>query len=78
MTRGIPGEVFVTIGGVRKYLWRAVDQHGNVLDILIQSRRDGKAATRFFTIDERADRPDFLKAMTAPTPCGQNGFVGRV
>ncbi|MDV6277941.1 IS6 family transposase [Rhodococcus erythropolis] len=41
-------EVFVNIGGVRKYLWRAVDQHGNVLDILIQSRRDGRAATRFF------------------------------
>ncbi|MDV6278800.1 IS6 family transposase [Rhodococcus erythropolis] len=41
-------EVFVKIGGVRKYLWRAVDQHGNVLDMLIQSRRDGKAATRFF------------------------------
>lgn len=41
-------EVFVTIGGVQKYLWRAVDQHGNVLDILIQKRRDGKAATRFF------------------------------
>ena len=40
-------EVFVNIGGVRKY-WRAVDQHGNVLDILIQGKRDGKAATRFF------------------------------
>ena len=41
-------EVFVKIGGVRKYMWRAVDQHGNVLDILIQGKRDGKAATRFF------------------------------
>ncbi|WP_411194430.1 IS6 family transposase [Rhodococcus erythropolis] len=41
-------EVFVKIRGVRKYLWRAVDQHGNVLDILIQGKRDGKAATRFF------------------------------
>jgi putative transposase len=29
-------------------LWRAVDQHGNVLDILVTSRRDAKAATRFF------------------------------
>ncbi|WP_220463495.1 MULTISPECIES: IS6 family transposase [unclassified Rhodococcus (in: high G+C Gram-positive bacteria)] len=71
-------EVFVKIGGVRKYLWRAVDQDGNVLDILIQSKRDGTAATRFFTIDERADRPDFLKSMKPPTPCGQNGFVGQV
>ncbi|OYD61420.1 putative transposase [Rhodococcus sp. OK302] len=41
-------EVFVKIRGVRKYLWREVDQHGNILDILIQSKRDGKAATRFF------------------------------
>jgi putative transposase len=30
------------------YLWRAVDQDGNVLDILVTSRRDAKAATRFF------------------------------
>ncbi|MCQ4152621.1 MULTISPECIES: IS6 family transposase [Rhodococcus] len=41
-------EVFVKIGGVRKYLWRAVDQDGNVLDILIQAKRDGTAANRFF------------------------------
>ncbi|MDV6278449.1 IS6 family transposase [Rhodococcus erythropolis] len=41
-------EVFVNIGGVRKYLWRAVDQHGDVLDILIQGKRDGRAATKFF------------------------------
>ncbi|MDV6278130.1 IS6 family transposase [Rhodococcus erythropolis] len=41
-------EVFVKIRGVRKYLWRAVDQHGNVLDIVIQSTRNGRAATRFF------------------------------
>ncbi|MDH6146059.1 transposase-like protein [Kitasatospora sp. GP30] len=32
---------------MRQYLWRAVDQHGNVLDILVQSRRDAKAAKRF-------------------------------
>ena len=41
-------EVFVTINGRRQYLWRAVDQDGNVLDILVQSRRDAKAAKRFF------------------------------
>lgn len=40
--------MFVTIGGARKYLWRAVDQHGNILDILIQGNRDGRAARRFF------------------------------
>jgi putative transposase len=41
-------EVFITINGQRRYLWRAVDQHGAVLDILVTSRRNAKAATRFF------------------------------
>jgi putative transposase len=40
--------VFLTINGRRQYLWRAVDQDGNVLDILVQCRRDAKAAKRFF------------------------------
>ena len=41
-------EVFVTIQGRRQYLWRAVDQDGDVIDILVQSRRDRRAAKRFF------------------------------
>ena len=41
-------EVFVTIQGQRQYLWRAVDQDGDVIDILVQPRRDRKAAKRFF------------------------------
>jgi transposase-like protein len=41
-------EVFVKIGGERKYLWRTVDQDGMVLDILVQNRRDKAAARRFF------------------------------
>jgi putative transposase len=41
-------EVFIKIAGKTHYLWRAVDQHGHVLDILVTSRRDAKAATRFF------------------------------
>ena len=32
------------INGTTHYLWRAVDQHGNVLDILVQSRRNAVAA----------------------------------
>jgi putative transposase len=32
---------------VWQYLWRAVDQDGYVLDILVQSKRDARAATRF-------------------------------
>ena len=38
--------MFVKMRGVRKYLWRAVDQHGIVLEILIQDK--GKAAAGFF------------------------------
>jgi putative transposase len=41
-------EVFLTINGERHYLWRAVDQDGHGLDILVQRRRDKKAAKKFF------------------------------
>ncbi|MGY3061652.1 transposase-like protein [Streptomyces sp. TE3672] len=41
-------EVFLRINGELKYLWRAVDADGNVLDILVQDRRDTAAARRFF------------------------------
>ncbi|QEU83681.1 IS6 family transposase [Streptomyces viridosporus] len=41
-------EVFIKVGGELKYLGRAVDQDGNVLDILVRSRRDKTAAQRFF------------------------------
>jgi putative transposase len=41
-------EVFIRIQGIQHYLWRAVDQDGVVLDILVQPRRDAKAAKHFF------------------------------
>ena len=41
-------EVFAKINGIQHYLWRAVDQDDDVLDILFQSRLDKKAAKRFF------------------------------
>jgi len=40
-------EVFISINGVRHSLWRAVDQAGNVLAILVQARRDEAAASKF-------------------------------
>jgi putative transposase len=40
--------VFVKIQGKQHYLWRAVDQDGEVIDVFLQQRRDGKAAKRFF------------------------------
>ena len=41
-------EVYLRINGELFYLWRAVDQHGVVLDILVQQRRNATAAKRFF------------------------------
>src|SRR6516164_8353352 len=41
-------EVFIRIRGVLHYLWRAVDQNGVVLDLLVQNRRNGAAAKHFF------------------------------
>ncbi len=41
-------EVFVKIQGQRHYLWRAVDQDGKKIDILVQRHRNAHAAKRFF------------------------------
>jgi putative transposase len=41
-------EVFVKIGGKQHYLWRAVDQDGEIIDVFLQKRRDGAAVKRFF------------------------------
>ncbi len=41
-------EVFVKINGKQHYLWRAVDQDGEVVDVFLQAKRDGAAAKRFF------------------------------
>ncbi len=41
-------EMFIRVNGKDHYLWRAVDKDGNVLDILVQSHRNKKAAKRFF------------------------------
>ena len=41
-------EMVVKTNGRKQYLWRAVDQDGNELDILVQSRRNRQAAKRFF------------------------------
>ncbi len=53
-TRGAAGDhshldkVFLRINGQQQYLWRAVDQDGDVIDILVQPHRDQRAAERFF------------------------------
>lgn len=44
----VSGRSLVTIHGRRQYLWRAVDQGGDLLEIFVQSRRDRRMAARFF------------------------------
>lgn len=52
-------EVFVRIPGKQCYLWRAMDQDGEVVDVLLQSRRNAKAAKRLFRhLIRRNDGPD--------------------
>ena len=41
-------ETYVKVAGVWRYVYRAVDQYGQVIDILVSVRRDGTAARRFF------------------------------
>ena len=41
-------EVVITIRGKKHWLWRAIDANGDVLDILVQTRRNAEAAKRFF------------------------------
>lgn len=41
-------EVFIKINGKQHYLWRTVDQDGEIVDVYLQSRRDGATAKRFF------------------------------
>jgi putative transposase len=52
-------EVFVRIQGKRRYLWRAIDQDGEVVDVFLQARQDSKAAKRFFKrfLKKRRDEP---------------------
>jgi putative transposase len=51
-------EVFLSINGERHYLWRAVDQDGHVLDILVQRRRDkGSGHIGVKMYDKREDSP---------------------
>jgi transposase-like protein len=73
-------EVAISIAGARHWLWRAVDQTGMVLDVLVQSRRDKRAAKRLLRKLRPAGqstRPQF--PLVPPSPCpapplaGQNG-----
>jgi transposase-like protein len=47
--RWVVDETYVKVNGVWRYVYRAVDQHGQVIDVLLTTRRDAAAARRFFT-----------------------------
>jgi putative transposase len=57
-------ELFLTINGQRQYLWRAVDQDGDVIDILVQPRRDAVAARRFFRRLLKSQRHEPFRLVT--------------
>jgi putative transposase len=57
-------EVFVKIRGKQQYLWRAIDQDGEVVDVFLQARRDGAAAKRFFKRLLRNNRGEPRKIVT--------------
>ena len=57
-------EVFVKINGKQHYLWRAVDQDGEVVDVFLQTKRDGAAAKRFFRRLVRSHGRDPRKIVT--------------
>jgi putative transposase len=57
-------EVFIKINGVLHYLWRAVDQDGDELDILVQKRRNKKAAMKFFKKLLKSQQATPLKLVT--------------
>jgi len=57
-------EVFVNIRGKQHYLWRAVDQDGEVVDVFLQKRRNGAAAKRFFKRLLKVHRKEPRKIVT--------------
>ena len=57
-------EVFVKINGQQHYLWRAVDQDGEVVDVYLQAKRDGAAAKRFFRRQLRSHGSEPRKIVT--------------
>lgn len=59
-------ETYVKVAGRWTYLYRAVDQHGQVIDVLLSATRDLPAARRFFTRALRADTARSRSRQTAP------------
>jgi putative transposase len=66
-------EVFLKINGETFYLWRAVDQEGTVLDVLVQSRRNAAAAKRLMRkLMKKMQWTTFLIAGGGSTLCARS------
>lgn len=57
-------EIFCKINSKRVYLWRAVDQDGQTIDVLVQEKRDNKAAARFIKKIRKSVKQPISKAVT--------------
>ena len=57
------------IDGEQRYLWRAVDQDGEAIDLLVRHRRHGKAAERFFGPLLKTSREEPGNIVTEPRRC---------
>ncbi|MGF1543989.1 MAG: IS6 family transposase [Parvularculaceae bacterium] len=75
-------EVVVKIGGKRMWLWRAVDDEGEVLDMLVQKRRNAKAAKKLLRrlLKNSGVRPEIIvtdKLRSYPMTIGETGLADR-
>jgi transposase-like protein len=73
-TRHTPGdrwfvdETYVKVGGVWRYVYRAIDEHGQVIDVPVTTRRDAAAARRFFTGALRTLKVTLREVVTDASP----------
>ena len=63
--RWFADETYVKVAGQWAYLYRAIDQHGQIIDVLLSERRDLAAARRFFARALRAGRSRPRSPLTA-------------
>ena len=67
-SRWFVDETYVKVAGRWRYVYRAVDQHGQVVDVYVSPRRDAAAARRFFAVAIAAhDEPDEVVTDLSPT-----------
>jgi IS6 family transposase len=75
--RWFVNETYVKVAGVWRYLYRAVDPHGQVIDLLVSKRRDIASARRFFTTELAAHRPP-VEVITDRAPALANVIEGLI